>query len=112
MHRCHHTPSLRRDRLTANDELELSYEATTTKETACSLTNHTYFNLAGHTTATEGGEGVRKHMLSMDCPTWLVTGTDGVVGPNGNKLATYDETFGVSSNGIYYICVYMYTRTP
>ena len=88
-------------RLSSTDELELVYEATTTKETPCSLTNHSYFNLAGHATATEGGEGVRKHTVQLDCPTWLVTGTDGAVGPNGNKIATHDKEFGVSSDGEY-----------
>ena len=33
--------------LTDDDELKISYEASTDEDTVCNLTNHTYFNLAG-----------------------------------------------------------------
>ena len=36
----------------------------------------------------------------MECDQWLITGTEGEVGPNGNRVSIYDEDYGVSSNGI------------
>jgi aldose 1-epimerase len=38
--------------LTNTGELKIDYEATTDKPTVCNLTNHSYFNLAGHAAGT------------------------------------------------------------
>ena len=47
--------------LTSRDELVIKYEATTTKSTPINLTNHAYFNLAGHNSG-----DILKHELMID----------------------------------------------
>lgn len=49
--------------------LTLHYEATTDKPTLCNLTNHTYFNLAGHDHGT-----VRDHVISIESDRVTVVG--------------------------------------
>ena len=46
--------------LTANDQLEIGYEATTDKPTPINLTNHSYFNLSG------GGRDILGHVLTIN----------------------------------------------
>jgi aldose 1-epimerase len=48
-------------RLTDNDELRISYAATTDKDTVLNLTNHSYFNLAG-----PAGGDILKHELMLN----------------------------------------------
>lgn len=47
--------------LTSRDELVIEYEATTTKSTPINLTNHAYFNLAGHNSG-----DILEHELMID----------------------------------------------
>lgn len=49
--------------LTSNDELLIDYKATTTKPTVVNLTNHSYFNLAGHD---KGAKEIYKHVVSIN----------------------------------------------
>ncbi|MDO4544399.1 MAG: aldose epimerase family protein [Clostridia bacterium] len=46
---------------TDDNELKISYEAVCDKDTVVSLTNHSYFNLAGH----DSGKSVEDHILSI-----------------------------------------------
>ena len=56
--------------------LSIRYEATTDKATHCNLTNHTYFNLAGHDHGT-----VLDHVVYIDAD--VVTDVDDELIPNG-----------------------------
>ena len=51
--------------------LSIRYEATTDKATHCNLTNHTYFNLAGHDHGT-----VRDHIVYIDADVVTAVGSD------------------------------------
>jgi len=50
---------------TDDDELAIRYEAVSDRDTLCSLTNHTYFNLAG-----EGSGAICDHMIEIDADTF------------------------------------------
>ncbi|KAK7103357.1 galactose mutarotase-like [Littorina saxatilis] len=53
-------------RVTDDNELILEYEATTTKPTPVNLTNHAYFNLAGH-----NGGALDEHVVTIPTDTFL-----------------------------------------
>ncbi|MBR5471108.1 MAG: galactose mutarotase [Oscillibacter sp.] len=59
--------------------LHIRYEATTDKATHCNLTNHTYFNLAGHDHGT-----VRDHIVWIDAD--VVTAVDSGLIPTGGYM--------------------------
>eukprot|EP00746_Dinoflagellata_sp_MGD_P013765 gnl/MRDRNA2_/MRDRNA2_129888_c0_seq1.p1 gnl/MRDRNA2_/MRDRNA2_129888_c0~~gnl/MRDRNA2_/MRDRNA2_129888_c0_seq1.p1 ORF type:complete len:385 (+),score=76.35 gnl/MRDRNA2_/MRDRNA2_129888_c0_seq1:118-1272(+) len=61
-------------------ELRLHYEATTTKPTPVSLTNHAYFNLSAGTEST-----VRGHDLQLNCPAYNPDNGSGDGVPTGEK---------------------------
>lgn len=71
-----------------DDECNLCirYEATTDKATLCNMTNHTYFNLAGHDHGT-----VADHILYVDAD--VITPTDAGLIPTGGYLPVAGTPF-------------------
>jgi len=67
--------------LSEDGTLDLRYAATTDAPTPVNLTNHSYFNLAGH----DGGT-VLDHVLKLTSPCW--TATDDQQIPTGEMRAT------------------------
>jgi len=70
--------------LTAGNALEVEYEATTDKATPVNLTQHTYFNLAGH-----GTRDVLDHMVTLRASRY--TPVDSTLIPSGG-IATVEGT--------------------
>ncbi|CAD7014975.1 unnamed protein product [Ceratitis capitata] len=67
--------------ITDNNCMRYCLEANTTKPTPVNMTNHAYFNLAGHTA---GKKGMTEHIVQIqaDC----VTDTDEDIVPNGEFI--------------------------
>ncbi|XP_046382494.1 galactose mutarotase [Ischnura elegans] len=53
--------------LTENNELLLQLQATVTKPTPINLTNHSYFNLAGHDA---GSDGIYEHLVTINADNY------------------------------------------
>jgi len=62
-----------------DDNLIIRHEATTDKPTLCNLTNHTYFNLAGHDHGT-----IRDHVVYIDAD--VITPVDDELIPLGSYM--------------------------
>jgi aldose 1-epimerase len=60
-------------KLTDNDELVISYKATTDKATVLNLTNHAYWNLGGH----DSGE-MLGHVFQINADKYTVVDGDGI----------------------------------
>lgn len=61
--------------LTDTDEFRVSYAATTSKPTPINLTNHSYYNLAGHGA---GYEELYNHSVALNADRYTVTDASGV----------------------------------
>jgi aldose 1-epimerase len=73
--------------LTNDNELKIDYEATTDKPTVINLTNHSYFNLAGHAAGTEANLA-HEMMINADSFTPIA---DGIVIPTGEIRLVKDS---------------------
>lgn len=56
--------------LTENNDFNVSYTATTSKPTPINLTNHSYFNLAGHGA---GYQELYNHSIALNADKYTVT---------------------------------------
>ncbi|KAJ8972004.1 hypothetical protein NQ317_005981 [Molorchus minor] len=72
--------------LTDNDEFLMDYSATTTKPTIVNMTNHSYFNLAGHS---KGSTELYKHVISINADRVTEVDSQGI--PTG-KLPSVSGT--------------------
>lgn len=72
--------------LTDDNALMIDYRAVCDQDSVINLTNHAYFNLAGHDSGTIGG-----HILQIDADYFLPNEKDGV--PNGEILSVTGTPF-------------------
>lgn len=77
--------------ITADNEIKISYTATTTKDTVINLTQHSYFNLDGHTA------DVLNQKLTVNSPTILEITEDGI--PTGKYIKAADKGYDFTSPG-------------
>ena len=68
-------------------DLVIRYEATTDKATLCNMTNHTYFNLAGHDHGT-----IRDQVVLIDADV-ITPVVDGALIPTGGYMAVAGTPF-------------------
>ncbi|XP_029051023.2 galactose mutarotase-like isoform X1 [Osmia bicornis bicornis] len=61
--------------LTTDGELRIEMKAFVTKPTPVNLTNHSYFNLAGHNT---NSSELYKHRFTLNADRWTVTDTESI----------------------------------
>lgn len=76
--------------LTDNDEVKLTYKATTNKPTLCNLTNHSFFNLEGPVDGVMSS--VENHTLTMNCNEYIPVSSAGAI-PYGRKDSVVGTPF-------------------
>lgn len=74
--------------LTEDNEFNIDYKATTTKPTYVNLTNHSYFNLAGHD---KGADELYKHVVSINADQITENDRDSI--PTGKLLPVAGSIF-------------------
>lgn len=74
--------------LTADDKFLIDYKCKSSKPTFVNLTNHSYFNLAGHD---KGAEELYKHIVCINADR--ITDVDKDFIPNGKFLQVADTVF-------------------
>lgn len=75
--------------LTAENEIKISYSATTTEDTVINLTQHSYFNLDGHTA------DILSQQLTVNSPAILELKEDGI--PTGKYIKAADKGYDFTS---------------
>ncbi len=77
--------------LTENDELKISYEAASDKDTILNLTNHTYFNLNG-----EGAGDILDHKLTLNADYFVPTDSESI--PTGELQPVIGTPFNFTNS--------------